>query len=239
MPPLRFRNPLCCALDRPDLDGALELARALAGEVGVLKLGLEFFAANGPEGVAAVASTGAPVFLDLKFHDIPNTVAGAVAAACRLPVRMLTLHVSGGRAMLEAAVRARDSSAARRPLLLGVTVLTSLDESDLHLLGIGRGTTAQVTALAELALDAGLDGLVCSPAEVAVLRRRFGREPLLVVPGIRPAPGADDQKRTMDPRAAVELGADLLVVGRPLTAAPDPVAAARDILRAVTGAPAP
>lgn len=236
MPSRRFANPICCAIDRADRDSAVALARSLAVEVGVLKLGLEFFVANGPEGVRALAEAGPPLFLDLKLHDIPNTVVGAVAAACRLPVSLLTLHATGGRAMLEAAVRARDASPGARPLLLAVTVLTSLDDADLATLGVTRPMPDQVMALAELALSSGLDGLVCSPHELAELRRRFGDAPLLVVPGIRPAAAADDQKRTLDPRSALQLGADLLVIGRPITAAADPVSATRAILQSATGA---
>lgn len=228
MPPARPTHPICCAIDRPDLTGALALVRALKDSVGMIKLGLEFFIANGPAGVAAVAAEGVPLFLDLKLHDIPNTVAGAVAAAARLPVGLLTLHAAGGRAMLEAAVQARNASGSQLRLL-GVTVLTSLDAMDLEALGVARSPADQVLALAEMALSAGLDGLVCSPHEVAALRRRFGSDPLLVVPGIRPAGTADDQKRTLDPRRARELGADLLVIGRPITAAADPRAAARAI----------
>ncbi len=234
MPPARPTNPICCAIDRPDLAGAVDLVRALADSVGWVKLGLEFFTANGPAGVGSVAATGVPLFLDLKLHDIPNTVEGAVRAVARLPVDLLTLHASGGRAMLQAAVRARDA-AGRRLRLLGVTVLTSLDARDLEELGIARTPADQVLALAEIALEAGVDGLVCSPHEVAALRRRFGSSPLLVVPGIRPAGTADDQKRTLDPRRARELGADLLVIGRPITAAADPRAAARAILASLGG----
>lgn len=234
MPPARPTNPICCAIDRPDLAGAVDLVRALADSVGWVKLGLEFFTANGPAGVGSVAATGVPLFLDLKLHDIPNTVEGAVRAVARLPVDLLTLHASGGRAMLQAAVRARDA-AGRRLRLLGVTVLTSLDARDLEELGIARTPADQVLALAEIALEAGVDGLVCSPHEVAALRRRFGSSPLLVVPGIRPAGTADDQKRTLGPRRARELGADLLVIGRPITAAADPRAAARAILASLGG----
>jgi orotidine-5'-phosphate decarboxylase len=228
MPPFRPSNPICCAIDRPDLTGALALVETLKDDVGIIKLGLEFFIANGAFGVTAVAAIGVPLFLDLKLHDIPKTVEGSVAAVARLPVDLLTLHASGGRAMLEAAVRARNAAGGRLRLL-GVTVLTSLDASDLEALGIARSPADQVLALAEMALSAGLDGLVCSPHEVAALRRRFGFKPLLVVPGIRPERVADDQKRTLDPRRARELGADLLVIGRPITAAAEPRAAARAI----------
>jgi len=218
-----------CALDRPDLDGALALGRALAGTVGGLKVGLEFVTANGPDGVRRIVELGLPVFLDVKFHDIPNTVARAVAAAHGLGVAMLTIHVSGGAAMMRAAVEA---ARAREPriMLLGVTVLTSLDDADLAALGVADKVTAQVLRLAELAWDAGLDGIVCAPDEVTLLRSRFETGFSLVVPGIRPAGSAvGDQKRTRTPAEAAAAGADVLVIGRPITAASDPVAAARAI----------
>jgi orotidine-5'-phosphate decarboxylase len=218
-----------CALDRPDLEGALALGRALAGVVGGLKVGLEFVTANGPDGVRRIADLGLPVFLDIKFHDIPNTVAGAVAAAHALGVAMLTLHVAGGAAMLRAAIEA---ARPRKPelKLIGVTVLTSLDDADLEALGIADKVTAQVLRLAELAWDAGLDGIVCAPHELPLLRRRFERGFSLVVPGIRPAGAvAGDQKRTQSPAEAAAAGADVLVIGRPITAASDPIASARAI----------
>ncbi len=219
-----------CAIDRADADAAFELAGKVATTVAGLKLGLEFFTANGPEGVRRMARLGLPVFLDLKLHDIPNTVAGAVRSIADLPVTLTTLHAQGGRAMLEAAVEARDR--CRRDLrLLAVTLLTSLSEADLRALGIDGDPEAQVLRLAELALGCGVDGLVCSPREIAALRARFGTAPLLVVPGIRAAPGADDQQRTLTPEEAVRLGADHLVVGRPITAATDPAEAARAMIR--------
>jgi orotidine-5'-phosphate decarboxylase len=218
-----------CALDRPDLDGALALGRALVGAVGGLKVGLEFVTANGPDGVRRVVDLGLPVFLDVKFHDIPNTVAGAVAAAQALGVAMLTLHVSGGADMLRAAV---ETARCRTPQikLIGVTVLTSLDDADLAALGVADKVTAQVLRLAELAWETGLDGVVCAPHELPLLRSRFEREFSLVVPGIRPAGSAvGDQKRTKSPAAAAAAGADVLVVGRPITEAGDPPAMARAI----------
>jgi orotidine-5'-phosphate decarboxylase len=218
-----------CALDRPDLDGTLALGRALAGVVGGLKVGLEFVTANGPDGVRRVADLGLPVFLDVKFHDIPNTVAGAVAAAHALGVAMLTLHVCGGTDMLRAAVETARCCTPRIKLI-GVTVLTSLDDADLAALGIADKVTAQVLRLAELAWDAGLDGIVCAPHELPLLRRRFEPEFSLVVPGIRPAgSAAADQKRTKSPAEAAAAGADVLVVGRPITEAGDPPAVARAI----------
>jgi orotidine-5'-phosphate decarboxylase len=224
-----IKNPIFCALDRPDLEGALALARAVAPHVGGVKLGLEFFAAQGPRGVEAVrAAASLPVFLDLKLHDIPNTVAGAVRAAAGLGVAMLTLHAAGGRAMLEAAAEAA-AGASTRPLLLGVTVLTSLDGADLAATGVTAPLADHALELGRLAVAAGLDGLVCSAQEIAGLRRALGAGPKLVVPGIRPESAGDDQKRTMVPAEALALGADVLVIGRPITRAGSPAAAAAAI----------
>jgi orotidine-5'-phosphate decarboxylase len=231
-------SPIFCALDRPDLAGALALGRSLRGAVGGLKVGLEFVTANGPEGVRRVVALGLPVFLDVKLHDIPNTVGGAVRAAGALGVTMLTLHAAGGAAMLRAALAASEEG-ERPPLLLGVTVLTSLDEADLKATGVSGSALDQVLRLADLAVSCGLRGLVCAPQEIAALRARFGHEVTLVVPGIRPAASmAADQKRTLTPAEAIAAGADLLVVGRPITAAPDPRAAALAIAAEITAAQA-
>ncbi len=217
---------LIAALDTADPARAADWAEQLAPYCGMLKLGLEFTLANGPDGVRRVGQR--PVFLDLKLHDIPNTVAAAVRAVLPLAPAMLTLHAGGGGAMIEAARRAADT--AQRPLLLAVTVLTSLDAAALHATGVAGGPRQQVLRLARLALDAGADGLVCSAHEAAMLRDAVGNGPVLVVPGIRPA-GADagDQARTMTPREAMDAGADWIVVGRPITAAADPAAAAAAI----------
>ena len=222
------RNPILCAIDTPDRARAQRLVSALAGSVGGVKLGLEFFNANGPEGVRE-AARGIDLFLDLKLHDIPNTVAGAVKSALALDPLLLTIHCAGGPAMLRAAVEARG---ARRTKLLGVTVLTSLDDSDLAATGQAGPVATQVRRLALLARQSGLDGVVCSPQEVMLLRQACGPDFLLVVPGIRPAENrpADDQKRVQTPRAAVEAGADYLVIGRPISEAGDPAEAARAIL---------
>ena len=219
-------NPLFCALDLPDLCAALALGRSLGSGVGGLKVGLELFAAHGGKAVRAVADLGLPVFLDLKLHDIPNTVGGAVRALNALPIAYLTVHAGGGRAMLQAAA----AEAGDGRTVLAVTVLTSLDDADLRAAGVAGGVSDQVLRLADTALGAGVGGLVCSPREVAPLRERFGRAPLLVVPGIRPASRGDDQKRTMTPTEALAAGADVLVVGRPITGAPDPALAARHLL---------
>lgn len=222
-------SPVFCAIDRPDQDGALSLGRSLQGVVGGLKIGLEFVTANGPDGIRQVVALGLPVFLDVKFHDIPNTVAGAVRAAGALGVAMLTLHLSGGPAMLRAAVEAA-GGLSPRPWLLGVTVLTSIDDADLATIGVPHSASDQVLRLAELARTSGLDGVICSPHEITALRRRFGGDLKLVVPGIRPTgSGQGDQKRTMTPAAAMVAGADHLVIGRPITGAPDPRRAAQAI----------
>lgn len=223
-----------CAADTDTLDKAIALTRQIRGLVGGIKLGLEFFGACGPAGVAAVVREGMPVFLDLKLYDIPNTVAHAVRTLTPLGVDFMTLHASGGPTMLKAAAdAARDAAAkagVKRPRLLAVTVLTSMDRSDLEATGILADPADQVLRLARMARDAGADGVVCSAHEIAALRTALGRDFILMVPGIRPS-GADigDQKRVMTPAAAVAAGADHLVIGRPITAAADPAAAARAI----------
>jgi orotidine-5'-phosphate decarboxylase len=220
---------LIVALDTADRAQAAAWVAAVAPCCGMVKLGLEYFLANGAPGVRALGAV--PVFLDLKLHDIPNTVAGAVRAVLKLAPRMLTVHAAGGAAMVEAARRAAEGAGAARPLLLGVTVLTSLDANAMRATGIACGLGEQVLRLARLALAAGADGLVCSAHEVTMLRQAFGDGPVLVVPGVRP-PGAPpgDQVRTMTPRAAAACGADWLVVGRPITGAPDPAAVAAAIV---------
>jgi orotidine-5'-phosphate decarboxylase len=221
---------LFLALDTPNLADALAQARAVGGAVDGLKLGLEFFTANGPAGVAAVQAAGRPLFLDLKFHDIPNTVAGAVRSALALKPLMLNVHAAGGPEMLRAAAEAAGSAGPGRPLLIAVTVLTSLADDDLVAVGQLPPATEQVRRLAGLAQAQGCDGVVCSAREIAQLRRDCGPDFKLVVPGIRPAAAqADDQKRVMTPGEAVRLGADFLVIGRPITGAPDPAEAARRV----------
>ena len=227
---------LIVALDAADPSRAAAWARAVAPHCGLVKLGLEFFLANGAAGLRAIATAAPdrPVFLDLKLHDIPATVAGAVRAVLPLAPRMLTLHAAGGAAMIAAARAAAEAAGPDRPLLLAVTVLTSLDDAALAAMGVADGAAAQVLRLARLAIDAGADGLVCSPQEVALLRAALGPGPKLVVPGIRPAgAAAQDQARTLTPEQAVAAGADWIVVGRPITAAPDPAAAARTISDAI------
>ncbi len=229
------------ALDTTSVADAVDQARAMRGAVAGVKLGLEFFNANGPAGVRQVIAEGLPLFLDLKFHDIPNTVAGAVRAVTPLGPYMLNLHVGGGAAMMRAALDAATDTAAkvgvRRPLVIGVTVLTSLADDDLAAVGQQGPAADQVRRLAALAQGAGLDGVVCSPQEIEMLRRDCGRDFVLVTPGIRPAGAAlGDQKRVMTPGEAIAAGADYLVIGRPILAAPDPKAAADAIVAEIARA---
>jgi len=220
---------LVAALDTPDLARAEGWAAALAPHVGVLKVGLELFTTLGPETVRRIGAHG-PVFLDLKLHDIPNTVAGAVRSLLPLRPAMLTLHAAGGAPMIAAAREAAEQAGAERPILLAVTVLTSIDAATLASTGVAASPAEQVVRLARLAMAAGADGLVCSPHEVAPIRAALGQAPLLVVPGVRPAGSAlGDQARVATPREAVTAGADWIVLGRPLTQAADPAAAARAI----------
>lgn len=233
-----MRNPVILALDVPGAEAALSLARETAPALGAVKIGSELFTAAGPEIVRAIRALGLSVFLDLKFHDIPNTVAKAVAAAAELDVQMLTIHASGGGAMMQAAEQAARAAAERRgkapPLVLGVTILTSLDSNAIAEVGFQPNVGHQVEKLAALAVQSGLRGLVCSPLEVALLRQIIPREVQLATPGIRPAASAaDDQKRTLTPREALDAGADWLVIGRPISAAPNPRAAAESILNSL------
>ena len=226
------RNPILCAIDTPDSGAARALVAAVAPVVGGLKLGLEFFIANGPEAVRRVAGA-APLFLDLKLHDIPNTVAGAVRSVAPLAPLLLTVHCAGGAAMMKAAAEA----AAGRMKIIGVTVLTSLDDADLAATGQNGPAQDQARRLAALAQEAGLDGIVCSPREAGIIRESCGREFLIVTPGIRPEGGeTDDQSRTLTPRAALDAGADFLVVGRPIVKSEDPLEAAETILLQMDGA---
>ena len=220
-------NPIIAALDVPTANEALTLAKAIAPAVGAFKIGKELFVAEGPDIVRRVRDTGAAVFLDLKFHDIPNTVAKAVTSSAHQDVQMLTVHASGGTAMLRAA---QEAAGDNGPLVLGVTVLTSMDEQDLTELGIHKTPAEQVRHLAQLAAAAGLRGLVCSPQEIAPLRQVLPAEVQLVTPGIRPAGSASgDQKRVMTPADAITAGADWLVIGRPIYAAENPREAAEAI----------
>ncbi len=230
-----------CAVDTTDLPAARRLAKHLSGAVGGLKLGLEFFVAHGPDGIRAVMADGnLPLFLDLKFHDIPNTAAGAIRAAVALAPAFLTVHTSGGSAMMQAAAETATTEAQRlgvsRPRLLGVTVLTSLTDRELYTVGQETPVAIQVARLAALAEDAGLDGVVCSPHEIALVRQNARPGFVIMVPGIRPASALlGDQKRVMTPAQARQAGADYLVIGRPITQDKDPAAAARRIAAELAG----
>lgn len=218
------------AIDTTDLGHAEALAKMLAGQVGGAKLGKEFFTAHGPAGVQRIAQHGLPIFLDLKFHDIPNTVAGAIRASLPLGPAIVNVHASGGSTMMNAAVRAGQEAGEDRPMIIAVTILTSLGDEDLNELGLHMTAKDQVVRLAKLAQAAGMDGVVCSPREIEAIRAACGPQFKLVVPGIRPIWAATgDQKRIMTPKEAVDAGADYLVIGRPITQAANPVEAARKI----------
>lgn len=218
-------SPIYVALDTTDLEAASGIAARVRNHVGGIKLGLEFFCANGPEGVREMSGLGLPLFLDLKLHDIPNTVAKAVQALRPLSPAVLTVHAAGGRAMLEDAKAAAPAGTK----VVAVTVLTSLDDDDLSAIGIGDNSHGQVARLTALAREAGLDGVVCSGNEVKAAKKLWP-EGFFVVPGVRPAEaGVGDQKRVVTPRQALDNGASILVVGRPITQAEDPDVAAREI----------
>jgi len=229
-----MQNPIIVALDVPTAEQAIALAQQVAPAVGAFKIGSELFTAAGPEMVRRIRGTGASVFLDLKFHDIPNTVAKVVASAVRLDIQMLTIHTSGGLTMMKAAEDSARKTAEQAglnvPLVLGVTVLTSMESDDLAEVGVTRSVGQQVESLAQLAARAGLRGLVCSPLEVAGLRQFLPSHMQFVTPGIRASDDvAGDQKRTLSAKEAIEAGATWLVIGRPIYAAPDPRAAAEKI----------
>tara|TARA_R110002111_G_scaffold186815_2_gene252589 strand:+ start:339 stop:1091 length:753 start_codon:yes stop_codon:yes gene_type:complete len=221
---------LILVLDAKSTDAVIPTLRPLQGNVRWVKIGLEMFTACGPDCVRAIADLGFKVFLDLKLHDIPNTVAKAVESVSHLPINMLTIHAGGGREMMQWAIRAQRESNPDL-LLLGVTVLTSTSAKDLNELGVSDTPEQQVVRLGKLAVDSGMRGLVCSPLEIAPLRSSLPSEVQLITPGIRPkGAAADDQTRIMSPREAAAAGANYVVVGRPIFKAPDPAAAARDIL---------
>jgi orotidine-5'-phosphate decarboxylase len=225
------RQRLIVALDVPDAKSAMRLIAKLEGTCTWFKVGLELFVAGGPAVLEPIIGRGNNVFLDLKLYDIPNTVAGAVKSAAGLGVRMLTLHAGGGPAMLAAAKDAL-TGIKNPPELLAVTVLTSMDAAQLGRVGVDREPGAQVELLARMGLDAGIRGFVCSPQEVAAVRALTGPDGVLVIPGIRPSGAAiGDQKRVAGPAAAIRRGASYLVVGRPITQAPNPAEAANAILR--------
>ena len=229
-----MQNPIIVALDVPTAEQAIALAQQVAPAVGAFKIGSELFTAAGPDIVRKIRATGASVFLDLKFHDIPNTVAKAIASAVRLDVQMITIHTSGGLTMMQAAEESAQKTAAQAglnaPLILGVTVLTSMESSDLEEVGVTVGVGHQVERLAQLAARAGLRGLVCSPLEVAGLKQILPSHMQFVTPGIRTGEdAAGDQKRTLSAKEAMTAGSTWLVIGRPIYAAPNPRAAAEKI----------
>jgi orotidine-5'-phosphate decarboxylase len=246
----RARQKLILALDFPSLDSALELAQSLSSVVGILKINIHLFTAEGPSAVEKLNRLGPGIFLDLKFHDIPNTVKGAVTSAMGLPgVQLLDLHALGGLEMMRAAAKARDEAKGSKsvlPKLLAITILTSMDNATLRGVGIAGPANTRAVQLARLARKAGMDGVVASPHEVRAIRRACGKDFLIVVPGIRPEVGGspaggrkrktDDQARVATPAEAIRAGADYLVIGRPITGAPDPEAAARAILEEITSA---
>ena len=228
------QSTIICAIDTTDIEKAGALVKAVAPHVGAIKLGLEYFVANGAAGVHCLQHFNLPVFLDLKFHDIPNTVAKAIEATAGINSFMMTVHTSGGQAMLRAAIDASmkvaETTGLARPYIVGVTALTSMDQDDLYMTGVRDRLPEHVKRLADLAGSAGLDGVVCSSYEIEMLRAEMGDDFLLVVPGIRPT-GAneDDQKRVMTPQEAIKRGASYLVIGRPITKAPCPATAAKTI----------
>jgi orotidine-5'-phosphate decarboxylase len=225
-------NPICVALDTPELSRAVALAKMLQGHVGMMKIGMEFFYAHGEAGYEAVAATGMPIFLDMKLHDIPNTVAQGLKALMRLEPAITNIHATGGLDMMKAA---RDAVTGKTKLI-AVTILTSLSNDNIWAAGFDtRHTDQHALNLAELTHEAGLDGVVCSPLDLAAIRTVLPRNFMTVVPGIRPeGVGAQDQKRIATPKAAIEAGADILVIGRAITGAADPAQAAADILLSLT-----
>ena len=231
------RERLIVALDVPNAKAAMHLVAELEGTCQWFKVGLELFLAEGPAVLEPIVGRGHKVFLDLKLHDIPNTVAGAVRSAAGLGIRMLTVHAGGGPTML-AAAREALAGVAHPPELLAVTLLTSMDQEQLHATGVDRMPSDHVALLAGMGIAAGIRGFVCSPQEVAALRKMTGPEGILVIPGIRPAGAAvGDQKRVAGPAEALRMGASYLVVGRPITQAVNPAAAAAEMLQEMTEAP--
>lgn len=231
-----FSDParrIIVALDVSLQEDLVRLVKALRGSVGMFKVGKELFCSMGPNAVKIVQDHGGEVFLDLKFHDIPNTVAGAVRSSCKLGVSMLTVHASGGKAMMKAALE-EARSCLGAPMVMGVTVLTSLSDDDLAMVGLDGPAEAAVVRLGRMATECGLDGLVASPKELRALRKELGKSPFLVTPGIRPSGSvADDQRRVATPKQAVADGADFLVIGRPITKSKDPLEAVNAIADAL------
>jgi len=230
---LNSKKKIIVAIDTIDTNEALKITK-LIPDVGAFKLGLEYFCANGPKGISKISETGVKIFLDLKFHDIPNTVAGAIRASLNLEPYMMTVHLSGGYNMLDRTMEEVkeycSKKSLKRPLILGVSVLTSIDNNDFSSLGIKGKVEDQVVRLAKLAENSGLDGLVCSAKELKIVKREVGKNLILVTPGIRPAGGeVNDQKRILTPAQAIKDGANFLVIGRPITSVDDPQEALNNI----------
>ena len=226
---------IICALDTSNFLVAQKITRKLRNHLGGIKVGKEFFTAHGPDGIKKISKEGLPIFLDLKFHDIPNTVAKAISNIVRLKPSMITIHATGGAEMIKAAVKANKIIAKKnnikRPYILAVTVLTSLDKSDMVSLGSEKNIQTLTLRLAKLAKRNGADGIICSPKELKILRFKLGKNFKIVVPGIRPnRKKNDDQKRTMTPKQALDLGADYVVIGRPITESDNPVLAVKKII---------
>ena len=234
---LPMQNPVIVALDVPTIQQATALIDCIGNQASAFKVGMELFTAAGPEIIRRIRNRGASVFLDLKYHDIPNTAAGAVRAAVRLNEQMLTIHLAGGRDMIRAAQTAAQEEAAslgiQPPWLLGVSVLTSMNQDDLQQIGIRSPVADQVQRLVSLGIKAGLRGFVCSPQEIIRLRQTLPADAKLVTPGIRATAAQDDQKRTMTPAEALQVGADRLVIGRPICAASNPAKALENILATI------
>ncbi|MFL3877312.1 orotidine-5'-phosphate decarboxylase [Wolbachia endosymbiont of Trichogramma kaykai] len=224
-------NPIICALDTQDLNKAISLANGLRDKVGMIKLGLEFFAAHGPSGVREVAKCNIPIFLDLKLHDIPNTVARTIEAIKILDIEMLTLHISGGTKILKEALSVVQGKKIK---LIGVTVLTSMINEDLSELGVAREAKSQVILLAKLAKKIGLHGVVCSALEAQEVRQECGKDFKIITPGIRMNSTHNDQKRTATPKEAINSGTDYIIIGRPITKSDNPASSAELILKSLT-----
>lgn len=226
-----MNNPIICAIDTPDEGKASEITANIKNGIGAVKLGLEFFCKNGPQGVEQVSESGLPIFLDLKFHDIPNTVEKALKSISSLPCFMTTIHMLNGRETIKKCVNLRKEN-NQTPMVIGVTVLTS--HADIHEIGIQKSITDQVLLLADIAAEEGLDGIVCSPHEIAAIKSRFGNSLKLICPGIRPEGSlSNDQRRIMTPKQAITLGADYLVIGRPITESPHPEKIAQEIFNSL------
>ena len=230
---MNSKKKIIVAIDTIDTNEALKITK-LIPDVGAFKLGLEYFCANGPKGISKISETGVKIFLDLKFHDIPNTVAGAIRASLNLEPYMMTVHLSGGYNMLDRTMEEVkeycSKKSLKKPLILGVSVLTSIDNNEFSSLGIKGKVEDQVVRLAKLAENSGLDGLVCSAKELKIVKREVGKNLILVTPGIRPAGGeVNDQKRILTPAQAIKDGANFLVIGRPITSVDDPQEALNNI----------